>query len=170
MQPPTQPRAFRPKGSGKRAAILSHLHSHFEDPPRSVAAMFGVSLIYVRTLRTIVRKELLAAAAKPPDDPLTIAAAEAAAEATLGRPMSLDERRIFLSDLAKISDREEIKVQAMSSLNRLEGTIRVTDDLGPRDPMTAAEANARIRELIAARKDAYGSYARKKFTPPSSSA
>lgn len=166
---PVEKRAFRPKGSGKRAAILAHLHSHFEDPSRSVAAMFGVSLIYVRSLRTLVRKELLAA--KPPADPFSIAAAEAAAEATLGRPMSLDERRIFLSDLAKVSDREEIKVQAMSSLNRLEGTIRVTDDLGPRDPMTVTEANARIRELMLAKREAFGAaYVRKKFSSPTTPA
>lgn len=71
------------------------------------------------------------------------------------RPMSTEEKRSFLSELAKRTHREEIKVQALSALNRLDSTLRVEDALGPRDPLSREEAAARLSKLQEALSELY---------------
>jgi hypothetical protein len=74
-----------------------------------------------------------------------------------GRAMTVDERRIFFSDLARSTDRDEIKVSALSALSRLEATLKIEQSLGPSAPRTRDEADVRISELQLARDDVFGS-------------
>lgn len=60
--------------------------------------------------------------------------------------MSPSERKLFLSDLARFTDREEIKVSAISALNRLEASLR-TEEQRVRAPLTPEEAAARFTRL-----------------------
>ncbi|MGH2359197.1 MAG: hypothetical protein ACRDGM_01475 [bacterium] len=71
-------------------------------------------------------------------------------------PMSLSERRTFLSELARLTTREEIKVQALSTLNRLESSINTTDDMGPPAPLTLTDATARLTDLSRAHFEIFG--------------
>lgn len=71
------------------------------------------------------------------------------------KPMTTEEKRSFLSELAKRTHREEIKVQALSALNRLDSTLRVEDALGPRDPLSREEAAARLSKLQEALSELY---------------
>lgn len=69
------------------------------------------------------------------------------------RAMTPDERRVFYSELARKTHRQEIKVSALAALDRLDARIRAADHIGPPDPLTETEANARIAELERARAD-----------------
>lgn len=69
------------------------------------------------------------------------------------RAMTTDERRIFYSELARKTHRQEIKVSALAALDRLEARVRSDDHVGPPDPLTETEANERIAELERARAD-----------------
>jgi hypothetical protein len=63
------------------------------------------------------------------------------------KAMTADQRRIFLSEVAKRTGRDEIKVSAIAALNRLDASLRTADDIGPRIPLTRDEALTRLREL-----------------------
>lgn len=159
------PRYAPNKGKGKGPLLESAILASPNTPPAEIAEQFGCSRIYVQKVRErLVRAgkvpgRLVPRRASPsrPDKEFT-AAAEAAFIAGDDVPMSLLERRIFLSRLAQSTDREEIKVQALSALNRLEANIQTTDDLGPPDPKTAVEADLRITELIVAREEVFGTH------------
>lgn len=157
---------------GRKLAISSALLSSPDlsslPPDTDFAARFGVSRIYVRKIReSLIRSGKLPNKFRQPrvgrasltDDILQggdISSIQAAIESKNARPMSLDERRLFLSELARLTRREEIKVQAMSALNRLESTVSTTDDLGPPDPISATEADERITALHIAREQIFG--------------
>lgn len=73
------------------------------------------------------------------------------------KAMTADQRRIFLSEVAKRTGRDEIKVSAIAALNRLDASLRTADDIGPRIPLTRDEALTRLRELRLAISDIFPS-------------
>lgn len=89
--------------------------------------------------------------------PLTAAISETARELFAfdpdARAMTPDERRVFYSELARKTHRQEIKVSALAALDRLDARIRAADHIGPPDPLTETEANERLAELERARAD-----------------
>jgi hypothetical protein len=149
------------KGRSKRPTITSAILASPNTAPSELARLFSCSRIYVQKIREgLVREGKIGPRLIPTQLPSrpdkdAVAAAEAAFIEGDDIPMSLTDRRIFLKRLAHDTERDEIKVQAISALNRLEGTIQSTDDLGPSDPLTSAEADERITQLIEAREEVF---------------
>ncbi len=72
------------------------------------------------------------------------------------KAMTADQRRIFLSEVAKRTDRDEIKVSAIAALNRLDASLRTSDVIGPKNPLTQNEALTRLRDIRLAIEDIFG--------------
>jgi hypothetical protein len=81
------------------------------------------------------------------------------------KAMTTEQRRVFLSEVAKRTGRDEIKVSAVAALNRLDASLRTSDDVGPRNPLTIEEADDRIADLQRARSEVFGGCAATDMAP-----
>lgn len=110
-----------------------------------VAKEFGVTRQTVASLRgAMVREGELSRA---PRSRVAVLREEKARHGLSGSAMGVEERRVFLSDLARESDREDVKVQALSAMDRLEARLGQIQAVGHGPPMTRGEAEGRLGAL-----------------------
>jgi len=129
---------------------------------QEIADRFDVSRMLVSTIRgRMVREGKLP---RPPRSPGALEETQRKARKLMekletvgtGVPMTVEERRSFLSDLARVEPRADVKVQALSALDRLEGRLGQMQVVGHGVPLTREEAWGRVEAVNEAYRRVWG--------------
>jgi len=129
---------------------------------QEIADRFDVSRVLVSTIRgRMVRAGKIL---RPPRSPEALERTQREARKLVekmstvgsGVPMTVEERRSFLSDLARVEPRADVKVQALSALDRLEGRLGQMQVVGHGPPLSREEAWGRVEAVNEAYRRLFG--------------
>jgi len=144
------------------AYILEQQMAGMMPTGQEIADRFDVSRVLVATIRGRMVKE--GRLPRPPRAAGALEETQRKARKMMeklesigtGVPMTVEERRSFLSDLARVEPRADVKVQALSALDRLEGRLGTMQVVGHGAPLSREEAWGRVEAVNEAYRRLFG--------------